>query len=288
MSEQDQLMPPQPVAPPNVVEVGMPDRSDSVTVEGALIDYIPVAIYCGCTDSCSGKLTSIGDDIIGIMAPDGTVHQPKWSFSGDSGELLYILMVDPDSEYGVGTTVEQILYWQRISQSWVPANAPHTTSVAVTSGISESDTESLSFSVGANIQFGASTSKMNADLSSSLTKSFSSTVTISESTTVTETFSFEATPAQQVVAVYQLVQDFQISPGPNLLQVLEAMQQMYAARCSGQAPGPCQTIEAVMPVTYPEATYLQTSGVDTTGSAAPKLLSPAEIRRFAEMVVTGG
>ncbi len=285
MSDQDQMMPPAPVVPSNVLEVGMPERSDSVTVEGALIDYIPLAMYCGQANGCSGKVTTIDYPITGIMAPDGTVHQPKWSYDGDSGELLYIYMADPNSDLGVGTTVEQVLYWQLISQAWVAANEPHSKSIAVTSGISESETQSMSFSVGANIGFGASTSKMNGDLSASLTKSFSTTVTISESTTVTENFSFAAAATQQVCAVYQLMQAFQISPGPNLLQAVASVRTTQALFCSGKLIGPCHTLEVVMPVTCPEAGYMQLSGTDTSPQAKTvNIMSPDELKRLTEML----
>lgn len=269
-------LPPPPVVPPNVTDVGLPETSDSIYLDGSTLDYVPLAMFCE-QSSCSGKITSIEYPIMGIMTPDGNVEQPKWSYDGDYGDLLYILMLDPKSEQAQGTVILQELYWQRISQSFVPANTPHTTQIAVSSGISETEAEQLSFSVGANVGFN---SGITGSLSTDLSKSFSQSVTISTETTVTDSFPFNAQPTEQVTGVYQLMQTFSIQPGDNLVKALAAIQANQALMCSGQLPIKiCQSIEAVMPFVYPSSTYLQIFGVDSDTAELKATMSTEELVR---------
>lgn len=267
-------LPPPPVVPPNVTDVGLPETSDSIYDDGTTLDYVPLAMFCEQSE-CSGKITSIGPSILGIMTPEGNVEQPKWSYDGNYGDLLYILMLDPKSEEAQGTVIRQELYWQRISQSFVPPNTPHTTQIAVTSGISETEAEELSFSVGANVGFN---NTITGSLSADLSKSFSQSVTISEETTVTDEFPFNAQPTEQVTGVYQLMQTFYIEPGDNLVKAIAALQANQELMCSGKMGIKiCQHVEAVMPFVYPSSTYLQIFGVDSDSAQLKATMSTQQL-----------
>ena len=269
-------LPPQPVVPPNVTEVGLPSRSDSVFSDGSTLDYVPWAIYCQEAE-CSGKVTSIGDNIIGIMAPDGTVHQPKWSFDGNMGDLLYVLMVNPRSAAAQGTIIQLEEYWQLLTSSIVPADTPHTTTWTVTSGISQTQAETMSFSIGAQVGFNDG---ITGNLSTELSKSFSESVTVSEQQSISEEFPFNPQPQEQVCGIYQLMQTYSIIPGENLQKALMSVWANEALQCSGALPisAPCKISKITMPFAYPANQLLQVWGVDTDTTALKATMSLDELK----------
>ena len=191
-------------------------------------------------------------------------------------------MIDPQSDLGIGTSIRQTIYWERITQSWVPAETPHTTTIAVTSGITETDGETLSFTLGAKVSFNKG---ILGELSSSLTKSFSSQVSITEQTTVTDQFQFPEKTVQQVDGVYQLTQTFTVYPGPNLTNYVTEMNDGYKQACELTHTF-CSTYKAEMPFAYPEPSYLQIAGTDATGAGVIKFpLSQDEIKALVKKSV---
>lgn len=262
----DNLMPPSPQVPSNVTEVGLPTMSASVDVYGTTLDYLPVAVYI---KNCPVAL-EFGTQypMIGIMTPDGDVVQRYQTKVITPGSLSCVWMFDPKSELGIETSIRQKLYWNRVSQSLIPEKTPHTTSVSVTSGITETEGESLSFSIGAKVGF---SKVITADLSSTLTKSFSHQVSITNQTSVTEQFAFPEKPVKQVVGIYQVNQTFSIYAGANLAN--------YVANLNAHpALGSWYTFKAEMPFIYPGSSYLQVSGTDSPSALETKhMLSPEAI-----------
>lgn len=271
-------MPPPPVVPPNVITVGLPFNSASVDVDGSTLDYLPLALYCNQSD-CSWEITDISYPLIGIMTTSGNVVQPKYKVNSNQGSLLFILMIDPQSDLVIGTSIRQTNYWERLTQSWVPAETPHTTTIAVTSGITETDGETMSFTIGAKVGFNQK--GILGELSASLTESFSSQVSITEQTTVTDQFQFPEKTVQQVDGVYQLIQAFTVYPGPNLTNYVTEMNEAYKQVCE-QMHLFCSTYKVEMPFTYPTPSYLQIVGTDATNVGVMKFpLSPDEIKALA-------
>lgn len=269
-------LPPRPVVPPNVTETGLPSRSDSIFSDGSTLDYVPWAMYCE-EAQCSGKITSVGSDIIGIMAPDGTVHQPKWSYDGNMGDLLFVMMINPRSETAKGTIIQLEQYWQLLTSSIVPANTPHTTTWTVTNGISQTEAETMSFSVGAQVGFNDG---ITGSLSSELSKSFSQSVTVSEEQSISEEFPFNAQPQEQVCGVYQLMQTYSVIPGENLNKTLMSFWANEALMCSGALPisAPCKISKITMPFAYPANQFLQVWGVDSDTAALKATMSVDELK----------
>lgn len=269
-------LPPRPVVPPNVTETGLPSVSESILSDGSTLDYIPWAMYCQEAE-CSGKITSIGGDIIGIMAPDGSVHQPKWSYEGSMGDLLYVMMINPRSEAAKGTIVQMEEYWQLLTSSIVPANTPHTTTWTVTSGISQTQAETMSFSIGAQVGFN---DKITGNLSTELSRSFSESLTISEQESISEQFPFNPQPQEQVCGIYQLMQTYSVIPGENLQKTLMSIWANEALRCSDAVPisGPCKISKVTMPFVYPANQLLQVWGVDTDTAALKATMSMDELQ----------
>lgn len=272
-------LPPAPVIPPDVTRTGLPARSGTVEVDGAVIDYLPVSVYCK-ANSCKWSVEVKGAPWLGIMTPDGK-HVRKYDCSGGNGQFLYAMMGDPKTSLGNGTVVRQSRYWKRLTQSVVPANTPHETSIAVTSGITETQGETMSFSVGASVGFDK---VIQAQLSTELSKSFSFEVAITNETTVTDTFSFPPLSVTQVDGVYQLVESFSVSPGPDYAAVVAEFNQAYGDICR-QMGMFCSEYRAEVPFEYPGSTYLQVVGTDSTAPAVRSFTPASELRALIERTV---
>lgn len=267
-------MPPLPVVPPDVTKVGLPSQSESVEDQGTTLDYLPLAIYCK-QKRCTWTIEKIKSPIMSIMTPSGKVVQPKHKVNGSYGGLLWIFMIDPKSSLGDGTYINQTRFWQRLTQSWIPANEPHVTRIAVTQGITETESQSLSFTVGAKIGFAKKV--INAELSASLTKSFGYSVSIHSESTVTDEFPFSAQPVEQVVGVYQLMERFMVYPGPNLANYVAGYNEHYRKICKSMKVF-CMSVAAELPMTYPTSSYLQIAGTnDPTQLVEQPMLSQQEI-----------
>lgn len=267
------LIPPSPKVPPNVLRDGFPLRSETVNIEGRSLDYLPMASYCK-RAKCGGTITSIGSPCMGIMTLTGKTTLPKFNYQGDLNSLLFILMFDPNSILGEGTHINQTRYWQRVTQCWIPADESHITKIAVTEGITETESQALSFSVGAKVGFSAKV--INAELSAALTKSFSYSISIKSETTVSNEFPFGKKPAPQVVAVYQLIDEYVIYPGQNFANYIFEWNKDW-----NYVLGEEFTPE--MPMTYPTSSYLQISGMDDQSYIADQpMLSQEEIRMLVK------
>ncbi|MGD2114526.1 MAG: hypothetical protein PVG07_05730 [Acidobacteriota bacterium] len=278
VGEAEGLMPPRPEVPPNVTEVGLPSESDSVENRGATLDYLPVAQFCTAT-KCKWTITDINYPILSIMTPDGKVVQPDYEVEGNFDDLLDVLMMAPESDLGEGTRISQVRFWRRLTQAWVPADEPHVTRVSVTEGITETESQSLSFTVGAKVGFNK---VIFAELSAQLTESFGYSVSVSSEQTITEEFSFGEAPAEQVVGVYQLMERYVIYPGPNLANFVAAANEIYGQWCESLGYM-CQESAAELPFTYPASSYLQLAGTDDPSQPVERrMLSPREIRELAE------
>lgn len=267
----DAALPPPPEIPPNVTEVGLPDRSESVAIRGKLLDYLPVAEFCD-QGKCAWTRELKSGPWLGILSPSGENVGKKYRVDGAQGELLCVWMFRLDSQLKTGTVVGQELYWQRLSQSLVPAGEDHETTVAITSGITVTRGRSLSRSVGARVGIGEA---LLGELSGSLTESFSQQVSITEQTTVTETFRFSPEPVEQVVGVYRLVRSFEILPGPNYAAYVAAVNRQGAQ-------GPVHfRVAAKLPFSYPAPSYLQVAGVnDANAVVERRMLSDEEMHEL--------
>jgi hypothetical protein len=260
----DSPMPPPPQVPSNVTEVGLPAMSASVDVDGTTLDYLPIAFYVTNLDRPI-QFEKPYYPFIGIMTPDGNVVQSYKITDNTPGRLACIFMADPKSELGIGTSIKQTLHWVRLSQSWIPAETPHTTSVSVTSGITETEGESLSFSIGARIGF---SKVITAELSSALTKSFNQQVSIIDQTTVAEQFTFPEKQTQQVVGVYQVNKTFSIYAGANLAN--------FVAEYNTSDWGYYFTVKAETPSTYSMPSYMQIAGTDSPSELETKHMLSSE------------
>ena len=215
------------------------------------------------------------------MTKDGHVVH-KYEVDGRYGDLLCVLMVDPSSDLGVGTSIDQTLYWQRKTQSWVSPGNSHNTSLSVTSGITETQGETLSFSVGASVGFNQF---ITAELSAALTQSFTTEIAVTQETTITDDFWFEGLDVAQVDGVYQLIQTFTVRPGPNLVNFVNMLNAQRAQICS-MLHTFCNRMEAVLPFEYPASSYLQVAGTDQPGAAGGRrMLSDEELAALVEQSV---
>jgi hypothetical protein len=266
------VLPPKPIVPSNVSQTGLPKTSPTTQVDGAILDYLPIAAYCNATKGCNCNV-NLGGAIPTAILPDGTIiTSSSFKTKGSNGQLLFTFMGDINSSVATGTVISQVLYWQLLSQSVTPANTPHSSEVSVTSGVTETQAESMSLSIGAKVGFN---STITAELSTELNQSFTQEVSISQATTLTQQFTFPALPEEQVDGVYQLMRSFSVSPGPNLTQFIAELQFQYNALC-GVFPTACLQFNGQFPFVYPDSVYLQVAGVDTTSTLDPERRLTAE------------
>jgi hypothetical protein len=263
-------IPPHPVVPPDVTRVGLPDQSDSVVSDGNPLDYLPIAVFCNSSHCVLDA--KIGGPIFGIMTPSGE-ELSRYEARGGSGDLLYVLMAAPNSPLGAGTIVREKRYWQRLTQAFVPENTPHTFQLGLTEGITETESQTLSFTVGAKVAF---SKVIDAELSASLTRSFSYQVSISTQRTFTEIFNFPALATQQVDAVYQLMRSYEVVPGPNLANFVQ--QRNLGSQILCLFPIFCVTNKAELPFSYPGTTFLQVAATNKPGVRVDNpMLTPDQI-----------
>ena len=272
-------LPPPPVIPPDVTRTGLPARSATVEVDGDVIDYLPVSVYCKAS-GCSWTVEVTGAPWLGIMTPAGK-QVKKYDCSGSNGQFLYAMMGDPATNLGNGTVIRQTRYWKRLTQSVVPANTPHETSIAVTSGITQTQGETMSYSVGASVGFDK---VIQAQLSAELSKSFSFEIAITNETTVTDTFTFPALSVTQVDGVYQLVESFAVSPGPDYAAIVAEFNTAYGDICRRMGMF-CSEYRAEVPFEYPASTYLQVVGTDRTIATTRSFTPTDELRALIERTV---
>lgn len=281
----DSSLPPQPVIPIDPVENGLPSRSESKIFSGSLLDYLPVPCTCE-SQSCKPEMSGVKRPVVGLMDPQGIQHS-SGTFHALWNQLLFTLMLDPSTSTASGSVIQETDYWQLIAQDIVPANTTHQIQVAITNGVSQTDTTSFAYTVG--IKIGGSYQGITGELSASLTKSFTHAVTVSEQQTVTRTFTVDAAPYQQVVGIYQLMQAFAVIPGANLTQYMLAWNKNFgpgSAMCV--ATGTCMNVAAGGGVANPTPTYLQIVAHDQTGAAAarPPILSMSDALALAKSSVT--
>jgi hypothetical protein len=272
-------LPPQPVVPSNPVETGLPQRSESITFNGALLNYLPVACTC-VSVNCKIDVKSINSPVVGLMDPQGVQHS-SGTFSAQWGELLYTVMIDPKSAVANSSFLLETDYWQLLFQDIVPPNQAYTISHSVTSGLSETNTTTFSYTEG--IKVGGSFAGATAEISAQLTQSFSRSITVSTQQTDTRTVPVTKGSYQQIVGLYQLMQTFAVLPAANLQQYVTALNKTFdqgSAFCSMTAN--CMHSSAGNGAVYPSQTYLWVVAHDQPGHVAAQPILSASLA--AELV----
>ena len=136
----------------------LPARSPSVSYEGALLDYLPLQVSCKGAE-CSATMNS-GGATVGFIDPAGREHS-SLDYTAHYNQLIATEMIDPTSAVAQGSTLIEEDYWELQFSVSLPANTPFETDRAVTSGITETDSTTFSYTIGASI------SKLSASLTSS-------------------------------------------------------------------------------------------------------------------------
>ena len=185
-------------------------------------------------------------------------------------------MIDPKSAVANGSFLLETDYWQLLFQDIVPPNQPYTISHSVTSGLSETNTTTFSYTEG--IKVGGSYAGATAEISAQLSQSFSRSITVSTQQTDTRTLPLTPGPYQQIVGLYQLMQTFAVVPAANLQQFV-TLENMACDQGSffcnlGQN---CFHASAGNGAVYPSQTYLWVVAHDQPGHvAAQPILSASQ------------
>ncbi len=278
------VLPPRPVVPCDVSAVGLPVTSGSIYFNNTVQDYIGLKVTCFETSSVLENLECFtskrrSDSAIhnrnidfedghclGIRDIHGNVFQ-SYSFTcTNAGYSPGTVLLDPVyyKHTVQGTYVKEQDYWSLVQQAFVPANTPHKMEVIESYGVSQTSASALSDSVGVSTQdswsnnFGGYTK----DMSSSLTEIFAHQTTIDESVTIDETFYFNATVAEQVDGVYQLVQFYQTIPSISLQQAITKNNAQNHDDCDSFLHDRCYSFSLPVTYRYSANTYLQVAGTD--------------------------
>jgi hypothetical protein len=274
-------LPPQPAVPSNPVETGLPATSASIIFSGALLDYVPIAVFCNAS-SCGWTVNEISSPVVGLINPQGG-QQSSGSFSANWNQLMYTEMIDPASTVAQGSTVLETDYWQLQFQDIVPPNQPYTITHQLTSGVSQTDTTSFSYTVG--ISVGGSYADITADMSASLTKSFEHSVTVTTEETDTREIPVTVQSYTQIVGLYQLMQTFAVVPAANLQQYISQQNGYWGTLCQDMHVF-CSKYSTGANVVNPLQTYLWVVAHDTSSTGAKPMLSAREALELAKSSIT--
>jgi hypothetical protein len=225
----------------------LPARSSSALFEGTLLDYLPVQVSCKGVE-CNGTLSVNGPPSLGLIDPAGNQHA-SIDYTAYYGQLIATSMIDPTSAIAQGSTLIEEDYWQLLWSVVVPAGTPFATDQAVTSGITETDTTTFSYTLGAKLEHMGT-----GGLEASLTNSFQHAVAITNQDTTTYKFQWPQRLTEATVGVYQLMQAFWVQPGSNLMAMLSQLNAEFG--CSGPF-GFCLKFGSDATFAYPTSTYLQ-------------------------------
>jgi hypothetical protein len=224
----------------------LPARSQSVSFEGTLLDYLPVQVRCKGV-KCSATFSVNGPPVLGLIDPGGKQHD-SLDYTAYYDQLVATEMIDPASGVAQGSTLIEEDYWQLLWAVGVPANTPFATDQAVQSGITDTDTTTFSYTIGVG-------SADKALLTASLSETFQHAVAISEQETTTYKFQWPSQPTDTFVGVYQLMQSFSVQAGGNFTVWLSQQNAVYG-QCSGLF-GFCLKFESGAAFAYPTPTFLQ-------------------------------
>jgi hypothetical protein len=249
----------------------LPARSSSIVFEGALLDYLPVQASCKGVH-CNATLNAQGA-VLGLIDPAGN-QQASIDYSAFYGQLIATLMINPEAAVAQGSTLIEEDYWKLLFSVVIPANTPFDSEQAVTSGITETDSTTFSYTVGVTKPKG---------INASLTKSFEHTVSVTTQETTTHKFQWPQRLTEATVGVYQLMQAFWVQPGSNLTAAISQMNlTLGCAPLPYNLPPFCLRFGSDAKFAYPTSTYLQAA------TTPPRIntLGVDEIRRFIDSSIS--
>jgi hypothetical protein len=234
----------------------LPARSEPISFDGTPLEYIPVQVFCN-GRTCSGDL-NYGDYtlFLGTVDPEGNEGGENYSYDAYFGQLIATRMLDPRSAVAQGTILIEEDYWELQFSDIPPVNTPFEVDLAITSGITETDQTTFSYTVGVS----------PPELSASLTRSFQHTVQIATQQSVTYKFQWPAFAVDTTVGVYQLMRSFSVQAGSNLRAYL-SQAGSYVGQCDygetvdSYGHGLCLKLETGAAFAYPTPNYFQAATI---------------------------
>jgi hypothetical protein len=212
-----------------------------------------------------------GGAIVGYIDPAGKQHG-SLDYTAYYDQLIATEMIDPTSAVAQGSTLIEEDYWELQFSVSLPANTPFETDQAVTSGITETDGTTFSYTIGASI-FG---------LGASLTSSFQHTVAITNQVSTTYKFQWPSRASETTVGVYQLMRSFSVRPGSNFTALISQMNKVLG-RCGGELWDFCLKFDAGAVFVYPTPTFLQAA---TTPPRPVITVGPGDIDEMVQRLIS--
>lgn len=182
---------------------------DQKILEGDLIDVFPANYFAKKSGNFSFGTTP--GNTGSYYLKDGVVYQRYDVKNANPGDFLVTWMAEKNNDLFVGCKVNSKGYWRLLQDfGGIDAGSKSSQTVSVTSGQSDSQTQSTSIAVGfsAGVKGTISPIEVNAQLSTTLTQTFSTTVTFTESITTSTTVDFSAQQKDQRIGVYQYYRSY--------------------------------------------------------------------------------
>ena len=184
----------------------LPKRSEVIQEQTAFKEYIPVGCVC---DRIEGNavIRYLESPIVGLLTRDGKIVK-SLKVKANEGDLIFIIMIDPQSNLSIGTYLEKTSYWHLVNDQYeLPLGEPLDLELRRHVALTVVRKEEYRFLIGIEIM---------RSVIGSLQATFASSTIMHEEMGSKEKYHFSPSLSNQVVGVYQLLREFITHPGTLL------------------------------------------------------------------------
>lgn len=201
-----------PDVDPNWYRNGLPEiiTPPQEVYTGGLIDVFPIDLYAvNSGDYDFNTSPEYGYFIYNGQIVDGRISSTH--FNAGQFMLTNMVNINDRPERFEGSKVTSNGYWKLLQDfGGIDAGSTASQQVSLTSGVSNTDSQSLSYAIGltAGIKGTIEGIELSTQISTTLTQTFGKSVTISTQQTVSTTVDYQAQPKSQRIGVYQFYRNY--------------------------------------------------------------------------------
>ena len=229
----------------------LPKRSEDTEERVVFREYIPLGCFCDRTE-CNAVIRYVESPIIGLLTKDGKIVK-SLKTKANEGELIFIIMIDPQSNLSSGTYLEKISYWYLVNDQYeLSAGEPFDLEIRRHVSLTIVRKEEYRFSIGIEIM---------RTVIGSLQGTFGSSAIMHEELESKVKYHFSPSLSNRVVGVYQLLHEFITHPGTLLLDYIS--QQKTGVYCNSYLilKQKCGFLKLLPPVLQNAATFKQVTKI---------------------------
>ena len=242
----------------------LPQKSDNIQTILTFQEYIPVACFCD-KARCKATVESIEPPILGLYTREGKIVK-SLEIEVKEGELMYIILIDPNSDLGNDTYLERTIYWhltdgqhQLLAGASFELQVPRQVSVAEIKDI--------------NVRYYVESESKNIVISA-LEMVSGLTINTPEELENKNSYRFSPSSSVRTVGVYQLFDEVTIHPSTSLTNYIE--KQQSGASCPQYLifKHPCGVIQLVPSFRKRTSIFSQVA-IDITTTDPTTIIVPA-------------